>query len=57
MPKFLKGRGLPLEQTPIPVLPEGASRITPGHSLLFPEGAGLWVSSVYPLAEDTWRCL
>lgn len=57
MAKLLKGRGLPLEQSPILIRTEGASRFPPGRSVLFPESWAVAVSSDCPLAENTRSCL
>lgn len=40
MPKLLKGKGLPLEQSPIPVLSEGGSWFLPGHLVVSRESYG-----------------
>lgn len=48
MAKLLKGRGLPLEQSPILVHTEGASRFPPGRSVLFPES---WAVGLFRLSS------
>lgn len=40
IPKLLKGRGLPLDQSPIPVFSEGDSWFLPGHSVVSRESYG-----------------